>query len=79
MERVNPHDIYERDGWRCHICRRSVLRDKAWPHPRSPSIDHLIPLTRGGAHEPTNVKAACLRCNVSKGNRGGNEQLLLIG
>lgn len=79
VSRVNPLDIYERDGWRCHICHRPILRDKAWPHPRSRSIDHLIPLTRGGNHEPANVKAACLRCNLSKGNRGGNEQLLLIG
>lgn len=42
-------------------------------------MDHVIPLTKGGNHELANVRLAHLRCNVSKGNRGGNEQLLLIG
>lgn len=71
-------DISERDGNRCHLCRKAVP-DKVWPHPLSPSLDHVIPLSRGGIHDPDNVKLAHLRCNVEKGAGGGNEQLLLIG
>jgi hypothetical protein len=72
-------EAFKRDGWRCHICRRKLKHTTRWPHPRTPSLDHLIPLTRGGLHLPANVATACLSCNSSKGNRGGNEQLLLIG
>lgn len=76
---VVPTEIFERDGWRCHICRRKIRAATQWPHPRSASLDHLVPLSRGGTHEPANVATACLGCNSAKGNRGGNEQLLLVG
>lgn len=71
-------EIRERDGNRCHLCGDRVSA-KAWPHPLSASLDHVVPLTKGGAHDPDNVKLAHLACNTAKGNRGGNEQLLLIG
>lgn len=32
-------------------------------------IDHVIPLSRGGADDITNAVTACPRCNVSKGNK----------
>lgn len=31
-------------------------------------IDHVVPLSRGGAHEAGNVVPCCLRCNASKFN-----------
>ena len=71
--------IAERDRWRCGICGKAVRRGAGWPHPKSPSLDHIVPLTKGGRHSPDNVQLAHLGCNTSKGNRGGGEQLLLIG
>lgn len=32
-------------------------------------IDHVIPITRGGVHEPGNVVPACRSCNRDKGNQ----------
>lgn len=32
-------------------------------------IDHVIPVTSGGLHEPGNVVPACLPCNRDKGNQ----------
>lgn len=72
-------EIAERDGWKCRLCGKRVKRSQAWPHPLSPSLDHVVPLTCGGAHDPANVQLAHLRCNSAKGNRGGGEQLMLIG
>lgn len=71
-------EIRERDKNRCHLCGDRVGA-KAWPHPLSASLDHVVPLTKGGDHDPDNVKLAHLVCNTAKGGRGGNEQLLLIG
>lgn len=68
----------ERDGWRCHLCTRRVDRALRYPHPRSPSFDHLLPVSRGGTDAPTNLALAHLHCNVSRGNRG-TVQLLLVG
>jgi 5-methylcytosine-specific restriction endonuclease McrA len=33
------------------------------------TIDHVIPIARGGSHTPDNLVAACLRCNSSKRER----------
>lgn len=50
-----------------------------YPHPMSPSLDHIEPLSLGGAHDPANVRLAHLKCNNDRSNRGGNEQLMLVG
>lgn len=73
-------EIYERDGWRCGVCRRKVNPRNKWPHPMSPSLDHVIPVTEvGTSHTRANVRLAHLRCNILRSNHGGNEQLLLFG
>ena len=71
--------IAERDGWKCGICGKHVRGSLTYPHPLSKSLDHVIPLSRGGAHSPENAQLAHLRCNVRKGNRKANDQLALIG
>lgn len=74
--------VGERDGWRCGVpgCRRRRIDPtKSWPHPLSPSIDHIEPLSRGGLHVYANVRIAHLRCNVARGNRFDHEQLALFG
>jgi 5-methylcytosine-specific restriction endonuclease McrA len=34
-----------------------------------PTMDHVTPITRGGAHVASNIVVACLSCNSSRGNR----------
>lgn len=34
-----------------------------------PTLDHVVPLSRGGSHSGDNLVAACLSCNTSKGAR----------
>lgn len=53
----------------CGICGGDMDRELRWPDPFSNSIDHIIPLSRGGTHEAHNLQWAHLRCNVSKGAR----------
>jgi 5-methylcytosine-specific restriction endonuclease McrA len=71
--------IGDRDRWKCGICGARVNRDLTYPHPMSPSLDHMVPLSKGGPHSPENVQISHLRCNTAKGDRGGCEQLMLIG
>lgn len=77
-ERYTAVEIAERDGWRCQICGKRIGRSYRFPHPRSLSIDHIIPIGRGGDDVKVNCQAAHFRCNVSKGARGV-DQLRLIG
>lgn len=45
--------------WRCAICRVDI---KPAHH-----IDHIMPLARGGRHEPRNIQLLCPPCNLKKG------------
>jgi 5-methylcytosine-specific restriction endonuclease McrA len=74
--RITLTYLVQRDAGRCGICRRLV---RAKSGAMRASIDHIIPLSKGGTHTLDNVQLAHYHCNLSKGNRGEGEQLLLIG
>jgi len=67
---VNAQAIYIRDSGRCHICGRKVRQ-------RDASMDHLVPLSRGGGHSPVNVGLAHLDCNLHR-NAHGPAQLRML-
>lgn len=77
-EPYRREDIAARDRWRCGICRGRIPRKARHPHPRSLSMDHVIPLIQGGADVRANVRAAHLECNVARQARGGGEQLAIL-
>jgi len=78
-EDFDPADIFDRDGWRCGLCGKPVRKDYQWPDPRARSLDHILPLSKGGAHTRANVQLAHLRCNWSKNDRVEAVQLRLVG
>lgn len=57
--------LFARDDYRCQYCHR-------WQHELRPreclTRDHLVPISRGGGNEWTNVVTACSACNTRKGN-----------
>ena len=73
---INIYNIYKRDRFKCGICGLRVNTKLKHPHPYSPSLDHIIPLSKGGSHTPDNVQLAHLRCNISKGSKTGFTKLL---
>lgn len=69
VEDVSSIAVMERGGWVCGICRNGIPRVTLWPHPQSPSLDHIVALARGGDHSYANTQPAHLACNMSKGDR----------
>lgn len=67
--RVHRADVFERDGWICGLCHELVERRRRFPDPQSASLDHIIPVSRGGEHTPENVQLAHLICNSRKSAR----------
>lgn len=59
VEHIQPQVVYDRDKGVCGICQRPVSKSVM-------SIDHVIPLARGGAHSYANVQLAHKRCNSKK-------------
>jgi predicted nucleic acid-binding Zn ribbon protein len=78
-ERISRKKVFDRDGWRCGICRKAVSKTRRHPDPLSASLDHVVPLAQGGEHTYANVRCSHLRCNVARHTGGGYEQLRLIG
>ncbi len=62
-------DIFERDRWRCMWCCQLVNRDAVVPSQDAPTIDHIVPISKGGHDAPHNVVLSCFSCNCKKGNR----------
>lgn len=63
-------------GQTCPICKRPYDTSS-----HRPSIDHILPLSRGGLHTPDNLATICLHCNLRKGARTLGEfldNLLLV-
>jgi 5-methylcytosine-specific restriction endonuclease McrA len=66
-EHVNPTRVFERDGWACRMCGRATPPEKrGLCEPDSPELDHVIPLSRGGAHSYANTQCSCRACNSAK-------------
>jgi hypothetical protein len=50
------------EGTPCPYC--GVVMDR-----RTKTMDHIVPITKGGLHSIVNVLICCGRCNSAKGNR----------
>lgn len=65
-EEVDRATVYRRDNYQCGICGGAIDPQLAWPDPGCASLDHVIPVSRGGSHTYANVQASHLDCNVRK-------------
>ena len=72
--------IYERDGWRCQLCRKKVNPKLSPNADWAASLDHIIPQSHGGPHTPDNLQLAHRMCNAMKCNGvyGNGEQPSLL-
>jgi hypothetical protein len=52
------NEIYERDGYRCVKCGNTD----------NLQVDHIVPFSKGGKTEKSNLQTLCKKCNVEKGN-----------
>jgi len=68
---VTLKKLIKRDGLRCAICGEMCdPDDRSWSKysgPMYPSIDHIIPMSKGGGHIWSNVQIAHIICNSEKG------------
>lgn len=66
---VSPRALAREDGPGCGICGDDVDLTLRRPDPMRASVDHKIPVARGGTSERANLQLAHLRCNMRKGAR----------
>jgi HNH endonuclease len=51
--------VLVRDGGRCRKCRRSINLE----------MDHIVPISKGGKTEESNLQTLCRRCNRAKSRK----------
>lgn len=78
MAREHDNDIsleklFKKEGGICYLCGRQCdwsdgeTKDGTFIAGQSyPSIDHVIPVSKGGTHTWSNVRLACRECNTLK-------------
>lgn len=59
---------FSSDG-KCPDCATTITRSAKFREPEFGSIDHIIPLSKGGEHAQHNVRLTCLPCNLRKGTK----------
>lgn len=60
--------IGERDGWTCWLCGHRVDPHAPAGSPSAPTVDHVVPKSRGGSDDNANLRLAHRRCNGRRGN-----------
>ena len=55
----------------CSICGLPINLSKYYPDPWSLTIDHIVPIEKGGRTEDTNLQPAHMKCNRRKGTHYG--------
>jgi 5-methylcytosine-specific restriction endonuclease McrA len=67
VENVDPFKVFARDKWHCQDCGVATPRSKRGSYDAdAPELDHIKPLSKGGAHSYKNTQCLCRRCNQEK-------------
>lgn len=51
--------VYERDNFECQLCGKPVIEEEL-------TLDHIVPLSKGGSSWITNLQTAHYACNQTK-------------
>jgi 5-methylcytosine-specific restriction enzyme A len=54
--------VLDRDGYKCIFCGRGARQAQL-------EVDHIIPFSKGGSNELSNLQTLCFDCNRGKGAR----------
>ena len=59
--------ILERDGYVCWLCGEATRPDVESQDDKYPTLDHVVPRSRGGSDDPSNLRCAHRLCNSLRG------------
>lgn len=65
--------LIARDGITCCWCGKECDRQADHNHPDYPTIEHMVPRSKGGYSKMNNLRVACRKCNNSRGSGWSGE------
>lgn len=60
--------IYIRDNFTCAHCKRDLRNIQPGEGIRI-ELDHIIPVSKGGGNNASNLVTSCSKCNASRGDK----------
>lgn len=60
--------LFELHAWTCFVCKEQINKFLRFPNFMAATVEHIIPLAKGGTHTWDNVAPAHAKCNFSKGD-----------
>ena len=63
---VYRFEVYKRDNFTCKLCSLPIDMSLDRESNDAPSLDHIIPLSKGGMHTMDNLQTAHRLCNIYK-------------
>lgn len=75
---VTRESVWKRQGGRCAMCKRKTTMRKE-STPRQATIDHIVPISKGGTHTQDNTQLLCRDCNCKRKGDKAFGQRFLVG
>lgn len=60
--------VFTMHGWICYVCREPINKFLRVPNYMAATIEHIIPISKGGTHTWDNVAPSHYKCNMDRGN-----------
>jgi 5-methylcytosine-specific restriction endonuclease McrA len=67
-DQINHLLLFELHNWKCYVCREPINRRLRMPNYFAATVEHIVPLCKGGTHTWDNVVPAHAKCNFDKGD-----------
>lgn len=68
-ETINHLEVFEAHDWICILCGEKIDKRLRQPNLLAATLEHIVPLSKGGTHTRDNVGPSHGICNFNKGDR----------
>lgn len=75
-EKAKGRELRHSQWWKNQLGRGVCYHCEQRFHPSELTMDHLLPIARGGKSDRKNCVPCCKECNTKKGNQLANEMAL---
>jgi len=65
-ETISVDVLAKKFGWKCNSCGITCVKSRGVNERNEATIDHVIPVSKGGVHNWSNVQLLCRMCNSIK-------------
>ena len=68
---IDRESVFKSNLGKCYLCQIETHLEhiNEGYEPKLATVDHVIPISKGGPHTWENVKNCCLKCNITKHDR----------